>query len=205
MIGGLVLAAGGGTRFGGPKQLAPMGGRPMLERPLRAMAEASLDRLCVVVGFESEAVLRAVDLHGAEAIRCDRWAEGQAMSLRAGVEVLRAGCDAIVVALGDQPFLSALAVERVVSARRTGADAVRANYGADPGHPVVIERSLFDRVASLEGDVGARAVLAGARVLDVPCDGLGRPDDVDTRDQLMRAARGASGLPETETEEAVGT
>ncbi len=125
------------------------------------------------------------------------------MSLRAGVEALR-DCDAIAVALGDQPFLSTLAVRRVVGARHPGMDAVRASYGGAPGHPVVIERSLFERVAALEGDVGARAVLAEARVVDVACDGLGRPDDIDTRDQLTKAARrGRSAPRRPATEEAM--
>jgi CTP:molybdopterin cytidylyltransferase MocA len=205
MIGGLVLAAGGGTRFGGPKQIARLGGRPMLELPLRAMAAAPLDRVCVVLGSESDAILGAVDLHGAEPLRCERWAEGQAMSLRTGVEALR-DCDAIVVALGDQPFLSAVAVERVLCARRTGTDAVRASYDGAPGHPVVIERTQFEGVAALEGDVGARGLLADARVLDVACDGLGRPDDIDTRDQLARAESRGSTEPRAQaTEEAVRT
>jgi molybdenum cofactor cytidylyltransferase len=136
---------------------------------------------------------------------CERWEEGQAESLRTGVESLR-DCDAIVVALGDQPFLSSRAVQRVLRARGSGADAVRATYDGTPGHPVVLESVLFERVVSLRGDAGARALLAESHVLDVPCDGLGRPDDVDTRDQLMRAARrGGSGGPELATEEAVGT
>jgi molybdenum cofactor cytidylyltransferase len=204
MIGGLVLAAGRGARFGGPKQLADFGGRPMLERPLRAMAAAGLDRVRVVLGFKSGEILPSVDLHGAEATVCDRWDEGQAASLRAGVEALR-DCDALVVALGDQPFLSPRAVERVVRERGSGAYAVRATYGGVPGHPIVLERTLFERALSLRGDEGARTLLAESPVLDVPCDGFGRPDDIDTRDQLDRARRELSGGPQPAKEEAVTT
>jgi nicotine blue oxidoreductase len=135
-----------------------------------------------VYPFGAHAVV-AVDLHGAVPVVCADWAEGQAASLRAGLRAL-SGADAAVVALGDQPRLSATAVARVVAARRPGVDAVRATYGGRGGHPVVLERSLFPRLEALSGDVGARAVLAGVRVEDVPCDGLGRPDDVDTREQL---------------------
>lgn len=204
MIGGLVLAAGGSSRFEGLKQLADVRGAPMLERAVGAMAQAPLDRLVVVLGHEADAIRRGADLRGADVVVCERWAEGQAASLRAGVEALR-GCEAIVVTLGDQPFISPRAVERVLAGRRRSADAVRATYGGTPGHPVLLERSLIERVGDLTGDVGARAIIADARVADVGCDGHGRPDDIDTRRQLDNAAGPARrGAPDPE-EEAVGT
>ncbi len=119
---------------------------------------------------------------------CDRWREGQSASLRAGLDAL-ADCRAVVIALGDQPLLSPQAVERLLRARDGSCEAVRATYDGVPGHPVVLERALFARVRRLRGDVGARAVLSDARVLDVPCDGLGLPDDVDTPEQLEATAR----------------
>jgi CTP:molybdopterin cytidylyltransferase MocA len=185
LTSGLVLAAGSGERFGGPKQLAPLDGRPLLEHVLAAMAAAPLDSVVCVLGARAAEVLDAVDLHGAEPVVCAGWEEGMAASLRAGVEAL-AEADAVVVALGDQPRLAAEAVARVVAARGGGALAVRAEYGGTPGHPVLLERPLFDRLRELRGDQGARALLGGVDVRDVPCDGLGRPDDVDTPAQLAR-------------------
>ena len=194
MIGGLVLAAGAGTRFGGAKQLAEIDGRPMLEHVLAAMAGAPLDRVVVVVGAEAEAVLGGVDLHGAAPVVCDGWEEGMAASLRTGVDAL-GDCDAVVIVLGDQPLLSAASVERVVAARGGDAVAVRATYGGEPGHPVLLERPLLARVAELRGDTGARALVEGARVAEVACDGLGRPDDVDTPAALagVRSSREGAG------------
>lgn len=199
MIAGLVLAAGAGERFGGGKQLAELDGRPLLEHVLAVMAAAPLDRTCVVLGSDADEVLGRVDLHGAAPVVSARWEDGQSASVRAGVEAL-AGADAVVVALGDQPFLSAAAVERVVSARTPGADAVRATYGGVGGHPVLLERTLLPRVAALAGDAGARSVLDQASVVDVPCDGLGRPDDIDTREQLQ-AAQSRSGGAARSTED----
>ncbi len=187
MIGGLVLAAGAGTRFGGAKQLAELDGRPMLEHVVRAMVAAPVDRVLVVLGAHAAEIRGAVDFRGTEVVVCDAWAEGQSASLRAGIAAL-AACDAVVIALGDQPFLSPAAVERVLHSRTLGADAVRATYGGVPGHPVVLERSLLGRVPALRGDVGARALLEDARVREVACDGLGRPDDFDTPDQLGSAS-----------------
>jgi len=186
MIAGLVLAAGAGTRFGGRKQLAELDGRPLLEHALAAMASAPVKPIVVVLGAEADLVREGVDLHGAEPIVCDEWQEGQSASLRTGVEALeRAGAEAVVVTLGDQPQIAARAIAAVVAARAPGqADAVRATYAGKPGHPVLLERALFDPVCELRGDVGAREVLRAARVTDVPCDGLGDPADVDTPGDL---------------------
>lgn len=183
MIAGLVLAAGAARRFGAPKQLAQLDGRPLLEHALAAMTSAPLDRVVVVLGAHADAVRERVDLHGAEVIECSDWVDGQAASLRAGLAAV-ADAEAAVVALGDQPFLSARAAARVIAARGLGTDAVRATYAGRPGHPVVLERALFPRIEDLRGDAGARELLAESSVRDVACDGLGRPDDVDTPEEL---------------------
>ena len=187
MIGGLVLAAGDARRFGGPKQLAILRGRPLLEHALATMAAVPLDPFCVVVGANAQAILREVDLHGARAVYCADWDRGQSASLQAGLSAM-AEADAVVVTLGDQPFLSPRAIEAVVEARGDGAAAVRATYDGVPAHPVLIERELFEPILALRGDEGARSVLGEVPVRDVPCDGLGRPDDVDTREQLEAAS-----------------
>ncbi|MBA3305570.1 MAG: nucleotidyltransferase family protein [Thermoleophilaceae bacterium] len=186
MIAGLVLAAGSGQRFGAPKQLAVLDGRPLLEHSLRAMAAAGLDRLVVVLGARAEEVLEQVDLHGAEPVVCERWAEGQSASLAFGLAHLeRTEPEAVVVGLGDQPRLSPDAVTRVLDARED-APAARATYGGDPGHPVVVAGSLLGDLRDVTGDVGARALLRRAGVLEVACDDLGGGADVDTPAQLAR-------------------
>lgn len=183
MIGALVLAAGAGRRYGGRKQLAELAGRPILEHVLDAVGAVPLDRRVVVLGAGADEILATVDLHGVQPLVCERWAEGQSASLRAGLEEL-ADAEALVLVLGDQPLLSPEAITRVLAGRGGGFPAVRATYEGAPSHPVVIERSLFARLRELEGDVGARDLLASVAVREVACDGLGRPDDVDTPEQL---------------------
>lgn len=184
MIGGLVLAAGESKRFGGRKQLAELDGQPLLEHVLAAMAAAPLDRVVVVLGAHADEVILGVPLHGAEPVVCSDWADGIGASLKAGVEVL-GDCDAVAVALGDQPRLSGAAVARVVSQRGADELAVRATYGGVPGHPVLLERTLLDRVREMPGgDSGAGSLLHGVLLREVACDGLGSPDDVDTPEAL---------------------
>jgi CTP:molybdopterin cytidylyltransferase MocA len=183
VIGGLVLAAGAATRFGSTKQLAEFDGRPLLEHAIRAMVASPVGRVVVVLGSGAEEVQAAVDMHGADAIVCPRWAEGQSASLACGLAEL-SGFEAVVVTLGDQPLMSPDAIRRVIAARGRGAAAVRATYHGEPGHPVLLERRLFERMRDVTGDHGARNLLISMRTREVPCDDLGGGQDVDTPAQL---------------------
>jgi molybdenum cofactor cytidylyltransferase len=183
LIGGLILAGGSGSRFGAPKQLAELHGRPLLEHSIQVMTASPVGRVVVVLGAGADDVIAQVDLHGAEAIVCERWEEGQSASLACGLAEL-SDCEAIVVTLGDQPHLSTDAIRRVIAARGEGAEAVRATYSGVPGHPVLLERELFDRLRDVTGDHGARNVLLSVSPREVPCEDLGGGEDVDTPAQL---------------------
>jgi molybdenum cofactor cytidylyltransferase len=183
VIGGIVLAAGASSRFGGGKQLALLDGRPLLEHAVRAITSAPVGRVIVVLGAEAENVLAGVDLHGAEPLVCERWSEGQSASLACGLAEL-ADSEAVVVTLGDQPRVSTDAIRRVIAGRGGGAAAVRATYDGAPGHPVLLERQLFDRLRNVSGDHGARNLLMSVRTREIPCDDLGNGTDVDTPAEL---------------------
>jgi CTP:molybdopterin cytidylyltransferase MocA len=187
VIVGVVLAAGSARRFGAVKQLAPFRGRPLVEHAVGALAGAGLDAVLVVLGADADAVEREADLRPAQIVRCADAHSGQSHSLRAGVAAAdRLGATAVVVVLGDQPLIAPAAVGQVVAAAAADpeADAARATYGGVPGHPVLLRRSAFPVVATLEGDRGARDLLMSFNVVGVPCDGLGSPADVDTPDDL---------------------
>src|SRR4051794_36872213 len=158
-------------------------GKPPLEHVLLAMASAPLDRVTVVLGAHADEVAKRVPLHGAEAVVCSDWASGIGASLQAGVRAL-SDCDAVAVALGDQPRLSTDAIARVVSQRGADELAGRATYGGGPGPPGLLERPLLARVAGLSGGAGARELLHGVPIREVACDGLGSPDDIDTPEAL---------------------
>jgi CTP:molybdopterin cytidylyltransferase MocA len=156
---GVVLAAGGSRRFGGPKQLAELNGRPLLEHAVRAMA-AAVDRVVVVLGARADEVVAGADLRGAEVVVCAGWADGMSASLRCGLAAL-GDVDEVVVALADQPFVTAEAIRRV---RATPGPAARAVYDG------------------VRGDAGFRDLLGGAA--EVECGDLADPTDIDTREDL---------------------
>jgi molybdenum cofactor cytidylyltransferase len=193
----LVLAAGAGRRFGGRKQLALLAGRPLVEHALAAAA-ASTARTLLVLGSDAEEIERGIELGRATAIRCPDWEQGQGASLRCGLAALGPEVRAALVTLGDEPFVSPEAARRLIAARRDGVAALRATYAGRPGHPVLIERALFERLIAAPPDLKPATFLREAGVVSVDCSDLGDPADVDTPEQLAdlrRASRASRGGP----------
>ena len=186
-ISAIVLAAGGGSRFGGGKLLAKLGGRPLIGAALENLREAPVDEVIVVVGAES---LREVcDRYGARTIENEEWERGQSTSVLAGLRACGEGTRAAVVLLGDQPLIGAGVVERLVAAFAEGAKIAAATYGGKRRNPVLFSREVWPLLeAELTGDEGARSVLRRHPdlVVEVPCDGVGDPSDVDTSEDLRR-------------------
>lgn len=175
----IVLAAGAGRRFGGPKQLAPLAGRPLLQH----VVDVAPDPLTVVLGAYADEIRAAVDLDGARIVVCADWEEGQAASLRAGVAAV-GKVDAAVVLLGDMPFVTPQVIVGALDHLTGRWDAVRTLYHGAPGHPVVLGRRVLDAVPGLRGDVGARALLDAYRVRQWEAGQLADPVDIDTPEQL---------------------
>jgi CTP:molybdopterin cytidylyltransferase MocA len=188
VIAGVVLAAGGSSRYGAPKQLAQLDGRPLLEHALGTLhAVPELGRIVVVLGAEAERIRDATKLEGAEVVVAREWPEGIAASLRAGVAAA-GDAEAIVIVLGDQPLITPAAVKAVLAALGD-APAARATFDGAPGHPVAIRRGLFEELAALRGDSGARELLEAHGVTAVECAGLADGADVDRPGDLEAIAR----------------
>jgi molybdenum cofactor cytidylyltransferase len=183
-IGGLILAAGEGRRFGGTKQLAELEGRPLLEYAVESiLCVPAIWPVVVVLGHDADAIRAGTELGDAAVVVCPDWHEGQAASLRCGIDAL-GPVDAAVVTLGDQPFITPQVIAGVLDFDERYHDAVRATYGGAPGHPVVLTRRLLDRAEELEGDVGFRWLLEGQRVKRFEAGHLCDPTDIDTREEL---------------------
>lgn len=195
-VAGLLLAAGGGRRFGGPKALAVHAGELLVERGARLLTEGGTNPVVVVVGAAAGEVRARARLGAAEVVDNPRWREGMASSLVAGLRALDGRAAAVVVALADQPAVGAEAVRRLVEAWGQGAPAAVATYGGAPRNPVLLDASLWQDVADqAKGDAGARSWLRSHPELVrlVPCDGTGRPCDVDTPEDLEALAPRTTG------------
>jgi len=184
--------------MGRPKQLAELGGRPLLEHALAAMSAAPVDDVVVALGAYADEVLAAVDLHRARPLEVQGWAEGmgrvlaRAVAMATSPEARKAGgYGAVVVALGDQPLVTAEVVARLVDAWAHGAGpVVTATYRGRPGHPKLFDRAVLPHLHELAGDAGARELLASHPdwVVGVEAAALGSDLDVDDEPGLARAA-----------------
>ncbi|HVV31324.1 MAG TPA: nucleotidyltransferase family protein [Mycobacteriales bacterium] len=191
---GLLLAAGGGSRFGGAKALASFRGEPLVRRVVRLLHDGGCAPVVVVLGAQADEV--AAVLEGEPTIGCVRsvvaadWRTGMGASLRTGIEAVSGEpVDAVVIALVDQPLVGAEAIRRLRAAHAAGATAAVATYADQPRNPVLLDRAVWPEVAAAAGqDVGARSWLRAhpQQVVSVPCDGTGIPDDADVPADLRR-------------------
>ena len=191
MIAGIVLAAGGSARMGRNKMLLPAAGGTLLSRAVDPLREAGLERVVVVLGRDAEAVRRSAPAAEDPRLRYvvnENWHDGMASSLRSGLEAC-ADCDAVLIALGDQPELSAERIRRVVRGLTPGVRLVVPVHGGVPAHPVLFARSLFPELEALTGDIGAREVVRRHwdEALRIEMDLLG---DIDTEEDYERFLEG---------------
>lgn len=184
---GIVLAAGAARRFGRPKVLADLAGRPMITHVVDAAFSAGLAPLVVVAGRDPEPLRRALDA-SVRIVANPLAALGQSTSVRVGFEAA-AMFDAAtaVVLMGDEPGVSPRIIRRVVEVAADGVPA-RARYTDGPGHPVAVPRAFWEEIAAgVWGDEGARTVLAHLAVRNVVV-ATSRPIDVDRPADLDAAA-----------------
>lgn len=180
-VAALVLAAGGGRRYGMPKALVRYEGSLLVERAVRT-ATAVCDPVLVVLGAQAVDVWRTADLGGATVLANRDWETGMASSLRTGLDGLRGWpgrVDAALVLLVDMPGMTPAALARMAEHAAPDVLAVP-TYDGVRGHPVLLGREHWAGVAAgATGDEGARGYLATHPVTEVDCSGLADPTDLD--------------------------
>lgn len=183
LVAGLVLAAGAGRRFGGPKAVVEIDGERLVDRAVRTLRDGGAHPAYVVSGAVP------LDVEGATVVANPGWADGIGSSLRAGLAALPDEVSAVVVVLVDQPGLSADAVARLVSRADGPRTVASATYDGVLGHPVALGRDHWAEVARLAvGERGARPFLAAhpELVTLVECADVSSADDVDRPADLHR-------------------
>jgi molybdenum cofactor cytidylyltransferase len=193
VIAGLLLAAGGSSRFGSQKLVAMLDGVPLVRHAAMSLAR-STDALVIVLGHEADAVRAALSDVDAAVVENPDWSQGLSSSVKCGVAALSPGVDAIVVALGDQPRLDPLVVRSLIDRwRASGKPIVSARYRGERGHPVLFDRAVFSQLEILRGDVGARTMFERSPELVAYVDvDNAVPVDVDTPTDLGAVDTGRS-------------
>jgi molybdenum cofactor cytidylyltransferase len=177
-----VLAAGLARRMGQVKLLLPVGGQPIVRHAVEGVRAAGLDPVLVVTGPAPAPIEAALAGLGARIVVNPTPEAGQAGSVRAGIAALPETVDTVLIALGDQPALAPTIIPALLAAHRaSGRPIVAPRYQDGPGNPVLFDRVIFAELLALQGDQGARPVIARepGRVEWVALD-LPMPQDVDT-------------------------
>ncbi|MBB3180452.1 NTP transferase domain-containing protein [Variovorax sp. Sphag1AA] len=159
VIGAVLLAAGSGSRMGGrPKSLLELGGVPLIRRQLIALSGAGVDEVVVVLGHHADAIEAAVRDFPVTLARNPSPDDGQASSVRIGLQVLSPKLDAVIVALADQPMINAQDITALIGAfkKRGDASMVVPRVAGEPGNPVIFEAALREEWLAGEANAACR-------------------------------------------------
>lgn len=190
-LAGIVLAAGGGARFGGPKQLARLGGETLVRRAARLALGCCPAGVVVVTGASAAAVELELEDLAVRPVRNPDWADGMALSLVSGMAALAGDAAAVLVLLCDQAAVDEADLARLVAAWVAAPGRVAAAaYDGVLGVPAIFPRGTWAMLQGLHGDRGAAGVIAAQpQASAVPMPHAAQ--DVDTRADLD-AMRGGS-------------
>lgn len=188
-IAAILLAAGRSTRMGAAnKLLQPLAGTAMVRRVAEALTAAPVAPVIVVTGHDADPVARALDGLALSLVHNPDYAQGMATTLRAGLAAVPARCAGALVALADMPWVRPASLEALVAAfapDRGGAIVIPTCQGRR-GNPVLIGRRFFAEIQTLDGDCGAKSVIARHReeVRELALDDPGVLRDIDRPEDL---------------------
>ncbi|MBV9942166.1 MAG: nucleotidyltransferase family protein [Solirubrobacterales bacterium] len=187
---GLVLAAGGSTRLGSPKQLLPYRGTTLLGHVLATARACEFDQLLCAIGGSADEIRARVDLTGVTVVENQSFGDGCSSSIAAALNAVDRQADVLVLMLSDQPGVTRETVARLLTDRGNAKFSACA-YEDGRGHPLAFARSAFGELATLHGDKGVWKLLDrhANQVVDVPVPGQ-IPVDVDTLEDYRALVAG---------------
>jgi molybdenum cofactor cytidylyltransferase len=194
-VAAIILAAGRSTRMGGPnKLLAELGGKTLVRIVAEQALASKAAEVIVVTGHEAEQVEKSLQGLKVKFVRNPDFASGLASSVKAGVAAVPDNADGAVVCLGDMPLISGPLIDRLIEAFAPDRGNLIVVPASDSrrGNPVLWSRRFFNELMTLDGDIGARHLIAkhSEAVAEVPVEGHGAFLDIDTPQALEDAQRG---------------
>ena len=188
---GIILAAGGSTRFGQPKQLLEWKGQPFVRAVAKIALAAGLSPVVVVTGANAEQIELAVSDLNVTVVRNREWKNGQASSIREGINILTDNSSlrigAAILLLVDQPQVTTSIIRALIEKHAEGLYPVVAPMVMDKrANPVLFDLATFPDLMTLEGDVGGRAIFHKYRVEYLPWHDDRLLLDVDTPEMYQR-------------------
>lgn len=192
-VAGVILAAGGSSRFGEIKQLLPWKNKNIINTVVETAALAGLDPILVVLGANAGLIQASLDNETIQVVTNPDWDKGQSTSLKAGVTAIRHTVDGVLFLLCDQPHLTVNLVDAVVEEGLRSGKVVTPIIDDRRANPVYFPASCFPLFDTLEGDAGGRQIIPACPHTTLPWldDWMAR--DIDTSEDY-RALRDHFGL-----------
>ena len=201
MISAIVLAAGESKRMGRPKQMLAWQGKTLLRQVLENLIRSDAGEIILVLGHEAEAISKSLTESQIKIVINPDYKQGMASSLRHGLLAMDPESEAFLVLLADQPDIGPEIMNRMIREFKQAnprRGIVRPVYRGLRGHPVLIGVRYLQEALQLQGDVGARQILANhpEDILEIEVNQDGILRDIDTpeayRKYLKRAGTDGS-------------
>jgi molybdenum cofactor cytidylyltransferase len=162
-VGIILLAAGGSSRLGKPKQLLLYKGQTLLQNTLSVALTSNAQSVIVVLGANADILQTEITNGKIHVVVNDDWQEGMGSSIRTGVKAIaeiNPSIEGVILLVCDQPFINSALLNNLITAhQKTGKEIVACTYGNTFGPPVFFHQSLFSELLQLKGDTGARSIV----------------------------------------------
>jgi molybdenum cofactor cytidylyltransferase len=163
MIAAVILAAGGSSRFGQPKQLASFRGETLIGRTIDSACQAGCSPIVVVLRSEDEKLYPGLHRNGVAVVQNQQWQRGIGSSIRCGIQCLLSSSpdiEATVLLVCDQPAVDAHVIQGLIELHKTsGKSIVASNYADTVGVPAFFTRAIFEELLSLDDRTGAKSII----------------------------------------------
>jgi molybdenum cofactor cytidylyltransferase len=192
-VAAIVLAAGMSRRMGAPKQLLRVGDKTILERTLENVRASNASEIVLVLGHAADEIQKRIATQDLKIVLNHGYEQGMGTSLRSGLMEVTADVKAAIIVLADQPWISAGTLNRLIACHQERKpQIIIPTYRGFRGNPVLLDRSVFAEVQSLNGDVGCRAIFGdhAEGIVKLPIDDPGILQDIDSRDDFEKLTAG---------------
>jgi molybdenum cofactor cytidylyltransferase len=198
-VAAVVLAAGMSRRMGTPKQLLRMGDETILERTLKNVRGSNVSEIILVLGHAADDVQKTIAAQGLKVVINPDYEQGMGTSLHSGLAAVGANAKAAIIVLADQPWISSDTFNRLIECHQECMPQIIVPlYKGFRGNPVLLDRSVFEEVKGLNGDVGCRAIFGDhtGEIRKLPVDDVGILLDIDSRSdfETLGVQGGGSGM-----------
>jgi len=194
MTAAVILAAGGSSRFGQPKQLIRFRENSLVRRIIDAACGAGCSPVVVVIGSEDEKLQRELDGTGVVTVQNQQWQRGIGSSIRCGIQGLvnsSPDIEASLLLICDQPAVDTRVIQRLIALRETtGKTIVASSYANTLGVPALFDRSIFEELLSLGDTAGAKSTILRNRERVASLSFPQAEIDIDTWEDLEKLNAG---------------